>query len=179
MHVLTPRVLARRASNVEGSLEMLMLSPSALFARRVVAAENPGLPEAGGVRGFRRALRWAWLLDGSGQYFSGQANHVRPAIARRLREGPAPGFPPGRRDAPLLGGTVFDLLAREQDESACVALARAPLDAGPLVVLEAAFGGRPPEETEAVWRRHLARLAEPGQVVRRASRRPRRSPPTP
>jgi len=177
MHVLTPRVLARRASNVEGSLEMLMLAPSALFTRRLVAAENPAFPESAGVRGFRRTLQWAWLLEGAGQYFSGQANHVRPAVARRLREGPPPKFPPGRRDAPLLGGTVFDLLAREQDESACVALARAPLDAGANALLESAFGGRRAEETEAVWRRHLARLAEPGQVIRRASRRPRRSPP--
>jgi hypothetical protein len=33
-----PRLLAHRASNVEGSLEMLMLAPSALLARRYVAA---------------------------------------------------------------------------------------------------------------------------------------------
>ena len=29
LHVLSPRLLAQRASNVEGSLEMLMLAPSA------------------------------------------------------------------------------------------------------------------------------------------------------
>jgi hypothetical protein len=44
LHVLAPRLLAHRASNVEGSLEMLMLAPSALLARRYVAANHPHLP---------------------------------------------------------------------------------------------------------------------------------------
>ena len=39
--------------------------------------------------------------------------HLRPAIARRLRERASPSFPPTARDAALLGGTVFDLLSRE------------------------------------------------------------------
>ena len=37
LHVLAPRLLAQRASNVEGSLEMLMLAPSALLARHALA----------------------------------------------------------------------------------------------------------------------------------------------
>src|SRR3954454_1281652 len=44
LHVLSPRVLAHRASNVEGSLEMRMLAPSALLARRYVASGPPALP---------------------------------------------------------------------------------------------------------------------------------------
>src|SRR3954449_9345954 len=44
LHVLCPRQLAHRASNVEGSLEMLMLAPSALLARRSVADNHPNLP---------------------------------------------------------------------------------------------------------------------------------------
>src|SRR4051812_13823190 len=44
LHVLCPRLLAHRASNVEGSLEMLMLAPSALLARRYVADQHPKLP---------------------------------------------------------------------------------------------------------------------------------------
>src|SRR5919202_6864093 len=44
LHVLSPRLLAHRASNVEGSLEMLMLAPSALLAHRYVAANHPQLP---------------------------------------------------------------------------------------------------------------------------------------
>ena len=37
LHVLAPRLLAQRASNVEGSLELLMLAPGELLARRTVA----------------------------------------------------------------------------------------------------------------------------------------------
>jgi hypothetical protein len=165
IHVLSPRLLARRASNVEGSLEMLMLAPSALLARRFVAAQNPGLPPPFGPRAFARYLRWAWLVEGAAQYFSGQTRHVRPAIATRLREGGSPSFPPGRRDAPLLGGSVFDLVAREEGDRACVALARAPLRDGPQRALEQAFRGRSMRHTESAWRSHLARLAGPGALV--------------
>lgn len=174
LHVLAPRVLARRASNVEGSLEMLMLTPSALFARRITAANNPGLPPPFGPRAFSRYLRWAWLAEGSGQFFSGQTRHVRPAITRRLREGGRPAFPPGRRDAPLLGGTIFDLLGREEGERACVELAISPLDAGPPAALEHAFHGRALRHTEDAWQAHLEKLAAAGPDVTRAPRRPRR-----
>jgi hypothetical protein len=159
LHVLTPRLLAHRASNVEGSLELLMLAPSALLARRYVAANHPGLPPPFGPRPFARWLRWAWLVEGAAQYFSGQVRHVRPAVARRLREDAPPGFPPARRDATLLGGTVFDLLAREEGEAACVALARGPHRDGPAGALARAFPGRTLRHTEAAWRSHLGRLA--------------------
>jgi hypothetical protein len=159
LHVLAPRVLARRASNVEGSLELLMLAPSALLAKRVVAASNPGLPPPWGARGWARYLRWAWLLEGAGQFFSGQARHARPMIARRLREGRPPAFPPARADAPLLAGSLFDLLAREEGERAAVALACAPLADGPRAALERAFAGRSLRHTEAAWRAHLRRHA--------------------
>ena len=175
LHVLAPRLLAQRASNVEGSLEMLMLAPSALLARRLVAEGVPGLPPPFGPRAFRRYLSWAWLVEGAAQYFSGQTRHVRPAVTRRLREGGPPSFPPGRRDAPLLGGTVFDLLAREEGETACVALARSPLSEGPEKALESAFHGRPLRHTEDAWRAHLERLASAGaDAVTRGPRRPRR-----
>ncbi len=177
LHVLAPRVLAKSASNVEGSLEMLMLTPSALLARRITAANNPGLPPPFGPRAFRRYLRWAWLVEGAGQYLSGQTRHVRPAITRRLREGGTPAFPPGRRDAPLLGGTIFDLLAREEGERACVDLARSSLADGPQRALETAFHGRALRHTEDAWRAHLERIAGAGGdkfAVTRAPRRRRR-----
>jgi hypothetical protein len=164
LHVLAPRLLAHRASNVEGSLEMLMLAPAALLARRYLAANHPGMPPPFGPRTFRRWMRWAWLLEGGAQYFSGQARHVRPAVTRRLREGGAPAFPPGRRDATLLGGSVFDLLAREEGERACVTLACGPHPDGPRGALKAAFGGRGLRHTEAAWRSHLARLGEPART---------------
>jgi hypothetical protein len=84
---------------------------------------------------------------------------VRPAIARRLREGPAPAFPPSRADALLLGGSVFDLLEREEGLRACVTLARGPHPDGPQKALEVAFP-RASRHTEAAWRAHLTRLAD-------------------
>jgi hypothetical protein len=87
LHVLCPRQLAHRASNVEGSLEMLMLAPSALLARRYVADNHPKLPPPVTPRRLARWNRWAWLVEGAAQWLSGQTRHVRPAVARRLREG--------------------------------------------------------------------------------------------
>jgi hypothetical protein len=164
LHVLAPRILAKRASNVEGSLEMLMLAPTALLARRVVAEANPSLQPRLGPRMLARYTRSAWLIEGAAQYFSGQIDHARPAIARRLREGAPPDFPPGRADAILLGGSVFDLLAREEGEAAAVALAREGGD------LKAAFHGRPLRHTEVTWQAHLQRMAE-GRLPPRATRR--------
>jgi hypothetical protein len=152
IHVLAPRVLAQRASNVEGSLELLMLAPSALLAKRLLAPAGAGR--------IRRRLRDApWRLEGAAQFLSGQTRHIRPAVVLRIHERPAPSFPPGRRDAFLLGGTVFDLLAREEGEEACLELARAP---DPARALERAFHGRPLRQTEQAWRSHLSRLARPG-----------------
>jgi hypothetical protein len=156
LHVLAPRLLARRASNVEGSLEMLMLAPSALLARRYVADGHPPLPPPMSPGRLARWSRWAWLVEGAAQWLSGQARHTRPAIARRLREGPAPAFPPARADALLLGGSVFDLLAREEGVQACVTLARGPHPDGPVKALEIAFP-RALRHTEQAWRAHLRR----------------------
>ena len=156
LHVLAPRVLAHRASNVEGSLEMLMLAPSALLARRYVADGHPPLPPPVSPRRLARWSRWAWLVEGAAQWLSGQTRHTRPAVARRLREGSAPAFPPSRADALLLGGSIFDLLAREEGERACVTLARGPHPDGPLRALEIAFP-RALRHTEQAWRAHLDR----------------------
>ena len=157
LHVLCPRLLAHRASNVEGSLEMLMLSPSGLLARRALAARHPGFPPPLGPRRLHRWMRSAWFVEGAAQWLSGQTRHVRPAVARRLREGAEPAFPPGRADALLLGGTVFDLVAREEGDRAAIGVVRA----GPDAALEQAFGRRRTRHTEAAWRSHLARLAAP------------------
>ncbi len=161
LHVLSPRVLAKRASNVEGSLEMLMLAPAALLAKRVVAEANPALRPKLGPRMLARYSRSAWLIEGAGQYFSGQVDHVRPALARRLREGAEPDFPPSRADALLLGGSVFDMLAREEGEAEAVSLARGDTP------LDAAFHGRPHRHTEGTWHAHLRRMADGRQPTRR------------
>jgi hypothetical protein len=159
LHVLTPAVLRARASNVPGSREMLALTAASLYARRVITENNQDLTRVMALVRIRRELRWAWLLEGSARWFAGQTEHARPAIARRLREGGQPSFPPGLRDAPLLGGTVIDLLAREQGERAAAQLCSRLHPQGPRAALVKAFGGRSLVRTEGAWRSHLSRLA--------------------
>ena len=98
IHVLAPRVLIAHASNVAGSRDMNLLAPAALYAQLVVGVNNQRLPPPFGPVRFARYVRWAWLQAGAAQWFSGQTAYARPAIARRLREGPEPDFPPGVRD---------------------------------------------------------------------------------
>jgi len=159
LHVLTPAALSARASNVPGSREMLALTAACLYARRVIAENNKDLVRVMGLIRIRRELRWAWLLEGSARWFGGQTEHARPAIARRLREGGRPSFPPGRRDAALLGGTLIDLLAREQGERAAAQLCTRLHPQGARGALAKAFGGRSLVHTEGAWRSHLSRLA--------------------
>jgi hypothetical protein len=159
LHVLAPAVLRKRASNVPGSREMLAQSAACLYARRVIVESNKDLARVMMPVRIRRELRWSWLLEGAARWFGGQTEHARPAIARRLREGRRPSFPPGVRDAPLLGGTVIDLLVREQGERIAARFACRLHPQGPRVALGAAFGGRPLIHTEGAWRSHLARLA--------------------
>jgi hypothetical protein len=111
-------------------------------------------------------MRDAWFVEGAAQWLSGQTRHVRPAVARRLHEGGAPAFPPSSRDAMLLGGTVFDLLAREEGERAAVAAARG----GPRALLADGFHGRGLRRTEDAWRSHLARIANPVGEAHRTRR---------
>jgi hypothetical protein len=159
LHVLSPTALRARGSNVPGSLEMLGRVPAALYTRRVIEENNHDLPRRLGPRRIKLELRWAWLLEGSARWFSGQTEHARPAIARRLHDGGKPAFPPSLRDAPLLGGTVIDLLVREEGEQRAAQLACRLHPDGPRAALAKAFGGRALVHTEGAWRSHLARLA--------------------
>lgn len=159
LHVLTPTALEARASNVPGSREMLALTAAALYTRRVIAENNHELARARAPARVRLAVRWAWLLEGAARYFCGQTAHSRPAIARRLREGGAPSFPPGVRDATLLGGTVIDLLAREEGQRLAAQFACRLHPQGARAALSKAFQGRPFVHTEQAWRSHLARVA--------------------
>jgi len=160
LHVLAPRVMRARASNVEGSREMLLLTPAALYVQLTIAECNPELPPPWSLRSTRRAARWAWLVAGSAQWLSGQTSLARPVIARRLRDDARPDFPPRLKDAALLGGSVVDLVAREQGTAAVVDLACSPLPpGGPRQALLEAFDGRALVHTEGTWRAHLSRLA--------------------
>lgn len=158
IHLLAPRHMEARASNVPGSREMALLAPAALYSQVVVGRNNAQLPPPFRPRSTRRMLQWAWLWAGAGQYFGGQTVHARPAIARRLREGTEPSFPPAVKDAMLLGGSILDLLAQEQGEKAVVDLACQLPDGNPERALERAFG-QALVNVGGTWRTHLARMA--------------------
>ena len=144
----------------EGSREMLLLTPAALYVQLVIAECNSAFPPPWNPRSTLRARRWAWLVAGAAQWFSGQTSLARPAISRRLRDETRPEFPPGLKDAALLGGSVIDLIAREQGMEAVIDLVCSPLPpGGPRQALIETFEGRALVHTEGTWRAHLSRLA--------------------
>jgi hypothetical protein len=157
IHVLAPDALESRASAVPGSREALALTPRHEYAHVVIGANNPALPPPFTPRTFARYLRWAWLCEGAATHLAGQTEHLRPAIARRLREGGRPDFPPTARDAVLLGGTVFAMLEDEAGLDACVRLAARPPESGGEAAIETAFG-RSVAEVERQWRTRLDEL---------------------
>jgi hypothetical protein len=161
IHTLAPSTLRKLAAGPD-SRQALMLTPERTYTLLVVGSNNPALPPPFRPSTFRNYWRLAWLAEGAAQYFSDQPPHLRAAIARRLR-GSAPSCPPSRRDAALLGGSLFDLLARERGVEACVNLAVDPgADTG--TSLESAFGTSIPELRER-WRAHLDNLARPDPSV--------------
>ena len=81
----------------------------------------------------------------------------RAAVSTRLRARRQPAFPPGARDAMILGGTVFDLLERERGPDACDVLASRLRRDGPRKAVELAFGGRF-RDVEREWRDYLRKL---------------------
>lgn len=157
IHVLAPAALEERASAVPGSREALLLGPLHEYAHVAIGANNPALPPPFTPRTFARYLRWAWVCEGAATHLAGQTEHLRPAIARRLREGGRPDFPPPARDAVLLGGTVFAMLEDEAGPEECVRLAARPPDLGDEAAIQQAFG-RPASDVEADWRRRLDEL---------------------
>src|SRR5215213_925508 len=161
IHVLAPPALERRASGVSASREALLRSPQHEYAHLVIGANNPSLPPPFSVATFRRYVRWAWLCEGAATWLSGQAELLRPAIVRRLREGGQPAFPPEPRDAMLLGGTVFGMLEQEHGTRAAAALATTDLERGPRSVLVDAFG-RQLSGVEEDWRELLASMTAAG-----------------
>jgi hypothetical protein len=132
-----------------------MLSPLHEYAHLVIGANNPALPPPFNPGSFRRYLRWAWLCEGAATQLAGQTPFLRAAVARRLYEGDKPAFPPSPRDAPLLGGTVLDMLEEEAGPAAVADLTRGHLGGDPRDVLERAFE-RPLTEIERDWRARLS-----------------------
>jgi hypothetical protein len=157
IHVLAAPALERRASNVEGSLEALLLTPLHEYTHVVIGANNPDLPPPFTLGSFRCYTRWAWLCEGAATHFSGQTPHLRAAIVRRLREGGRPEFPPSAADAQLLGGTIYALLEQQAGRRSAVELAASRDSEGPRRALEAVFE-RPLSSVERDWRDYLDSL---------------------
>lgn len=157
--VLAPRVLEERAITQSDSKQLGLLAPAALYAQIVVGHNNAKLPPPFNPRNMRHALRWSWLYFGAGQYLSGQTQHQSAAIARRLNAGSQPAFPPSRRDAPLLAGSLVDLIGSELGDEAVMKLVTELPETGPRISLVDIFAGLTLEEIEAGWRKHLDRMA--------------------
>ena len=97
VHVLAPRLLAARASSVRGSREMLMLTPAALYAQLVVAANNPRLPPPFTPGRFAR-LRALGLARGRRGAVLLRADGVRaPGDRAAPARGPFAALPADRR----------------------------------------------------------------------------------
>src|SRR3954452_25109063 len=153
IHTLNDSWLDRRAAR-EDSLRALRGTAERMYCQIVLAANNEALPPMWTPRHFLTYLRWAWLIEGAAQYFAGQIGLYRAAVITRLREGDRPSFPPTRRDALILGGTVFDLLERHAGPGACVRMASRLHREGPRGNLELAFEARM-RDIERAWRMHL------------------------
>lgn len=159
VHVLGEKATTRRAAG-EASLEALRGTAERLYTQIVLAANNEAIPPPWSPRRSLRYLGWAWLVQGGAQHFSRQVDFFRAAVIRRLREGSRPAFPPSRRDAVILGGTIFDLLEEYRGGGACELLVARLRRDGPLANLEAAFD-LPARDIEGMWRDYLRDLVRP------------------
>jgi hypothetical protein len=153
LHVLNDEHAERRAAG-DDSLLALRGTAERLYVQIVLGANNDRLPPPWGLRRFARYLRWAWLIEGAAQYFSGQVSLFRAAVSTRMREGDRPAFPPSARDAIILGGTIFDLLDRERGREACSLLVSRLRRGGARSSIEIAFDQHF-EDIETNWRRYL------------------------
>jgi hypothetical protein len=162
LHVLNDTHMEKRAAG-DDSLEALRGTAERLYAQLVIAANNTALPPSWTPRRFARYLHWAWLVEGGAQYYARQVGLYRAAVIRRLHESGRVSFPPSRRDAVILGGTIFDLLENERGPEACDRLVDGLLPGGPAVTLEDAFDARI-RDIEGAWRDHLRDVVRPAGV---------------
>ena len=93
IHTLNDSWMERRSAG-EDSLRALRGTAERMYCQIVLAANNPALPPMWTPRRFLTYLRWAWLIEGAAQYFTGQIGFFRAAVITRLREGERPAFPP-------------------------------------------------------------------------------------
>src|SRR3954468_11709185 len=159
IHTLNDSWMERRSAG-EDYLRALRGTTWRMYFQIFSASNNTALPPMWTPRRFVTYLRWAWLIEGAAQYFTAQTSLFRAAVITRLREGDRPAFPPTRRDALILGGTVFDLLDRHAGPDACVRMASRLHREGPQGNLELAFEARM-RDIERAWRMHLDEILYP------------------
>ena len=162
LHVLSPQALRERASGVSGSFEMLALAPASLYARRVIVESNRELHSARLPARLWMELRWSWLLEGAARWFSGETGYSRSVVGHYMRSGHRPRFAPSVRDAPVLAGSLIELVAEREGERAVARLARRLHTGGSDAALAAALPGRGFSGFEGDWRLRLRRLADGG-----------------
>ncbi len=163
IHVLSDEWMERRAGG-EDSANALLGTAERMYCQLTLAANNERVPPMWTPRRAITYFGWAWLIEGAAQYFAGQVSLFRPAVITRLREGTKPQFPPTRRDAILLGGTVFDLLDRHAGPEACTILASRLRKEGAIANLELAFDAHA-REIEKAWRHHLDDILYPAAAT--------------
>jgi hypothetical protein len=159
IHLLNDTWMDRRSAG-EDSLRALRGTAERMYCQIVLAANNRKLPPMWTPRRFVTYLRWAWLVEGAAQYFTAQTSLFRAAVITRLREGERPRFPPTRRDALILGGTVFDLVDRHAGPDAAARMVTRLNREGPQGNLELAFEARM-REIERAWRAQLDEIVYP------------------
>jgi hypothetical protein len=162
LHVLSPRALRERASRVSGSFEMLALAPASLYAKRVIVGTNRELQQARLPSRSWAELRWAWLVEGTARWLSGESGHARAVVGQYLHAGHRPHFPPSARDAPLLAPSLIEFLAEQEGPAAVARLVGRLHTGGPDAALLSAFPGRGLSSIESEWRSRLRRLGEGG-----------------
>jgi hypothetical protein len=159
IHLLSPPALRTRAAGNPALAAVLSHAAATLYTRRIIIEANHELHRSLAPARALVSIRWSWLLEGASRWFSGESAAARPLVVARLRGGPQPQFPPAPRDAPLLAGTVIDLVVREEGERAAIELAGRLHPGGAEGALVKAFGGRSLVHTEGAWRSYLSRLA--------------------
>ena len=157
-----------------------MLAPVGA-ARAPLRRRQPPEAAAAGRPAAARALVALGVAGGGRRAVALRADAPRPARGRApaARRVARPRSRPSRADALLLGGSIFDLLAREEGDRACVALARGPHPDGADAGAGRARSRRSLRHTEGAWRAHLARLAEPGEPTPTRIRRGHSNNPSP
>ena len=153
LHILNDEYTDRRAAG-EDSLPALRGTAERLYAQIVLAANNERLPPPWGPRRFARYVRWAWLIEGGAQYFTGQTSLFRAAVNTRMREGRAalvPALGP-RRDHPRRHG-LRPARPRARTRRLLVLVSRLRRE-GAERAIELAFDARF-RDVEQEWRRHL------------------------